>query len=68
LSLCPGCRRFTTIADVISVERYTPVRRAEFLLSTAVDTEDYARAVEAVRQLGLDPATIPHQPPEDEET
>jgi hypothetical protein len=56
------------MADVISVERYTPERRAEFLLSTAVDAEDYTRAVEVVRQVGLNPATIPHQPPEDEET
>ena len=56
------------MADVISVERYTPERRAEFLLSTAVDAEEYARVVEAVRQRGLDPATIPHQPPEDKGT
>jgi AbrB family looped-hinge helix DNA binding protein len=51
-------------AVAMPVEIYTPERRAEFLLSTAVDAEDYARAVEAVRQMGLDPATIPHQPPD----
>jgi hypothetical protein len=45
------------------VEIYTPERRAEFLLSNAVDAEDYARAVEEVRKLGLDPATILHHKP-----
>ena len=50
-------------AVAMPVEIYSPERRAEFLLSTAVDTEDYARAVEEVRKLGLDPATIPHQRP-----
>ena len=37
--------------DLVSVERDTPERRAEFLLSNAVDAADYARAVEAVRQI-----------------
>jgi AbrB family looped-hinge helix DNA binding protein len=50
-------------AVTMPVEIYTPERRAEFLLSNAVDGENYARAAEAVRQMGLDPATIPHQPP-----
>ncbi len=50
-------------AVVMPVEVYTPERRAEFLLSTAVDAEDYARAREAVRELGLDPDTIPHYSP-----
>lgn len=50
-------------AVVMPVEVYTPERRAEFLLSTAVDAEDYARAREAVRQLGVDPDAIPHYPP-----
>lgn len=50
-------------AVVIPVEIYTPERRAEFLLSNAVDAEDYARAVEEVRKLGLDPATILHHKP-----
>ena len=47
-------------AVVMPVEIYTPERRAEFLLSNAVDAEEYARAIEEVRQMGLDPATIPH--------
>jgi hypothetical protein len=51
-------------AVAMPVEIYTPERRAEFLLTNAVDAEDYARAIEEVRQMGLDPATIPHQPPD----
>ncbi|HZB96081.1 MAG TPA: AbrB/MazE/SpoVT family DNA-binding domain-containing protein [Herpetosiphonaceae bacterium] len=50
-------------AVAVPVEPYTPRRRAEFLLSNAIDAEDYARAVEEVRRLGLDPATIPHYKP-----
>ena len=46
-----------------SVERYTPRRVAEFLLANAVDPKDYARAVRAVRRMGLDPATIDHVKP-----
>lgn len=50
-------------AVAVPVEIYSPERRAEFLLSTAVDATDYARAVEEVRKMGLDPETVPHQPP-----
>lgn len=50
-------------AVVMPVEVYTLERRAEFLLSNAVDAEDYARAVEEVHKLGLDPETIPHHKP-----
>ena len=32
-------------------------------LTQAVDDEDYARAVEEVRSMGLDPAAIPHYKP-----
>ncbi len=52
-------------AVTIALELYGPERKAEFLLSNAVDAEDYARAVEEVRALGLDPHTIPHERPED---
>ena len=46
----------------VPLESYTPERRAEFLLSNAVDEEDYARAKEEVRKkFGLDPDTIPHR-------
>lgn len=46
-----------------SVEIYTPVRKAEFLLNNAVDAEDYARARRLVRQMGLDPDSIVHGKP-----
>ena len=48
-------------AVAVPLEIYTPERRAEFLLSNAVDEEDYARAKEEVRKMGLDPDTIPHR-------
>jgi bifunctional DNA-binding transcriptional regulator/antitoxin component of YhaV-PrlF toxin-antitoxin module len=50
-------------AIAVPLESYTPKRRAQFLLSNAVNEEDYARAEEEVRKLGLDPATIPHRSP-----
>jgi len=50
-------------AVALPVEVYTAERRAEFLLSNAVDAKDYARAVEEVRRMGLDPAKIPHRKP-----
>ena len=50
-------------AIAVPLESYTPSRKAEFLLSNAVDAEDYARAIEEVHQSGLDPATILHQKP-----
>jgi len=51
-------------AVVIPVERYSPERKAEFLLSNAVDDADYRRARKEVRKLGLDPDLIPHLRPE----
>jgi len=50
-------------ATAIPLEIYTPERRAALLLSNAVDAKDYARAVKAVRKLGLNPSTIPHHKP-----
>lgn len=50
-------------AAVLPLETYSPERKAEFLLSNAVDAEDYAEAREAVRKLGLDPDEIPHERP-----
>ncbi len=44
-------------------EEYTPERKAEFLLSTAVDSADYAAAVRAVRAMGLDPERVQHARP-----
>ncbi len=50
-------------AIAVPLESYTPARQAEFLLSNAVDAEDYARAVDEVRRMGVDPAVIPHYKP-----
>src|SRR5271170_7789644 len=50
-------------AVILPVEVYTPERKAQFLLSNAVDVADYAGAVAAVRAMGLDPKTIPHYKP-----
>jgi AbrB family looped-hinge helix DNA binding protein len=50
-------------AVIVPVERYTPERKAEFLLSNAVGDSDYRRARKAVRKLGLDPDTILHRRP-----
>jgi len=50
-------------AVAMPLESYGPERRAEFLLNNAVDAEDYARAVEEVRAMGLAPEAIPHQRP-----
>jgi hypothetical protein len=54
----PALLRRPSIA--LPIERYTPQRRAEFLLSNAVSEKDYARATEEVRKMGLDPAGITH--------
>ena len=50
-------------AVTVPLELYSNERRAEFLLSNAVDAEDYQRAVEEVREMGLDPSTITHHRP-----
>jgi AbrB family looped-hinge helix DNA binding protein len=51
-------------AIVVPVERYTPERKAEFLLSTATTEKDYQQAREEVKKLGLDPDSIPHHRPQ----
>lgn len=51
-------------AVVVPVERYTPERKAEFLLSTATTERDYQQARKEVKKLGLDPDAIPHHPPQ----
>ncbi len=48
-------------AVAVPVEVHSPERKAEFLLSNAVDERDYERALAAVRELGLDPETIPQE-------
>ncbi len=50
-------------AVAVPLESYSQERKAEFLLSNAVDGEDYARAEEEVSKMGLDPAAIAHRRP-----
>ena len=50
-------------AVAIPIEIYTPERRAEFLLTNAVDDEDYSEIVKEVQAMGLDPNDIPHRQP-----
>ena len=50
-------------AVALPVENYTDERKAEFLLSNAVDAHDYAWAAEQVRRMGIDPETISHDRP-----
>jgi len=50
-------------AIVVPVERYSPERKAEFLLSNAIDEADYRKARKAVRKLGLNPDSVPHRRP-----
>ncbi len=47
----------------LPLEMYSPERRAQFLLSNAVDAADYRRALREVRVMGLDPSRIPHRRP-----
>lgn len=50
-------------AVLVPVEKYSPERKAEFLLSTATSAADYRRARREVKKLGLDPDSIPHRRP-----
>jgi len=47
-------------AMTVPLETYSVERKAEFLLSNAVDAEDFERAADEVRNLGLDPETVEH--------
>src|ERR1700722_2751321 len=50
-------------AMTVPIEIYSPERKAEFLLSNAVNAEDYREARKEVRKLGLNPDNVPHQRP-----
>lgn len=50
-------------AVAIPVEIYTPERKAEFLLSNAVDADDYQAAFREVRKMGINPSKVPHHKP-----
>lgn len=47
-------------AIAVPIEMYSPERKAELLLSSAVDEQDYLAARAEVEKLGLDPDTIEH--------
>jgi AbrB family looped-hinge helix DNA binding protein len=51
-------------AMAVPIEIYSPERKAEFLLSNAVNAEDYSEARKEVRRLGLNPDSVPHPRPE----
>lgn len=44
-------------------ERYTVVRKAEFLLNNAATEAEYEVARREVKALGLDPDAVPHVRP-----
>jgi AbrB family looped-hinge helix DNA binding protein len=50
-------------AVTVPIESYTPERQAEFILSNAIDDQDYARARALVQEMGIDPDSIPHERP-----
>src|SRR4030043_1591631 len=50
-------------AVTLPLERYTPERKAEFLLNNVVTPEDYAWALKEIKKLGIDPKTIHHEKP-----
>lgn len=52
-------------AIALPIENYSIERQAEFLLSNAIDAEDYKKAQDIVRSMGFDPNTISHYKPED---
>ena len=45
-------------AVALPVEIHTPERKAQFLLSNAMDERDYRRAVAHVKKMGLQPGRI----------
>ena len=62
-SIPPNPARGASAADRMPVEVYSAERKAEFLLSNAVDEQDYVWAVREVRKLGIDPEAVPHERP-----
>jgi len=65
LVLAEGREEGVLLRPVVTlpIERYTPERKAEFLLNNAVTPEDYAWALEEVEKLGIDSKTIRHEKP-----
>lgn len=48
---------------MLPVEIYSSERKAEFLLNNSVSEADYKWAVKTVREMGIDPQSIPHKRP-----
>lgn len=48
-------------AIIVPVEKYSPERKAEFLLSTATNEKDYRAARREVKKLGIDPDSVRHR-------
>lgn len=51
-------------AAVLPLMTYSTERKAEFLLTNAVDEEDFRRAAEFVRSMGLEPEEVYHRRPD----
>lgn len=56
-------RRKSSPSRAATIERYSPVRKAEFLLNNAVTLPEYRAARTEVKALGIDPDSIPHTAP-----
>ena len=50
-------------AVTVPLEVYSPQRRAQFLLESWLEPEDYPKLREQVREMGIDPDTVPHTRP-----
>ena len=50
-------------ATAVRIEIYRPERKAEFLLSNAVDQKDYRAASNDVQRMGLDPKKVRRKKP-----
>lgn len=50
-------------AVALPLEIYSPERKAEFLLSNAIDAKDYQSALKEVRKMGVDPSNVSHHQP-----
>lgn len=51
-------------AAVLPLLTYSTERKAEFLLTNAVDEDDYREAARVVRSMGLDPEDVYHRRPD----
>jgi AbrB family looped-hinge helix DNA binding protein len=50
-------------AVALPLEIYSPERKAEFLLSNAINAEDYKAALKEVRKMGVNPSEVSHYQP-----